>query len=207
MDFRRPVEAVVPGVRGRLLAVLAETSAALNLRTTARLAGVSPAQASRVLPDLVAQGMVERTEVPPSALFSLVEEHVASRLVRALTRSRETALAQMGMLAGRMDPPPVSVVVYGSFARGEADEASDLDVVVIRPEGVVEDGDGWATSVDDWRSAVRRLTGNSVEVLEIGEAEVPRRLRQPTALWRDLLRDGIPVHGPSLDALAGAPRG
>ncbi|MEI2700729.1 MAG: helix-turn-helix domain-containing protein [Microthrixaceae bacterium] len=43
----------MPGAQGRVLAVLAETTAELNLRTIAQLAGVSQAQTSRLLPDLV----------------------------------------------------------------------------------------------------------------------------------------------------------
>ena len=50
LDFVHPVEAVIPGAQGRVLAVLAETTAELNLRTVARLAGVSVAQVSRVMP-------------------------------------------------------------------------------------------------------------------------------------------------------------
>lgn len=62
--FVRPIEAIVPGAQGRVLAVLAETTAELNLRTIAQLAGISQAQASRLMPDLVALGVVERREVP-----------------------------------------------------------------------------------------------------------------------------------------------
>ncbi|MBI2167891.1 MAG: helix-turn-helix domain-containing protein, partial [Actinobacteria bacterium] len=65
MDFVRPIEAMLAGARGRVLAVLAETTAELNLRTIAQLAGVSQAQASRVLPGMVELGVVERREVPP----------------------------------------------------------------------------------------------------------------------------------------------
>ncbi len=129
MDFQRPVEAVIPGVQGRILAVLAETTAELNLRTIARLADVSPARASRLLPELVALGLVARREAPPSALFVLVEDNVASRAVRALSRSRDTVLEELGNLAQQMDPMPASAIVFGSFARGAAHAASDVDVV------------------------------------------------------------------------------
>lgn len=203
MDFLRPVEAVIPGVQGRILAVLAESTAALNLRTTARLADVSPAQASRVLPKLVALGLVERREAPPSALFALVEDHVAVRTVRALSRSRETVLAELATLAHTMDPPPVSAVVFGSFARGQADEASDLDIVLVRPAGLDEDDEPWVSSAEAWRTAARRLTGNTIQVLEIGEADVARRLRRPNSLWADVVRDGVTVYGSPLEALAG----
>ncbi|WP_419943863.1 helix-turn-helix domain-containing protein [Candidatus Poriferisodalis sp.] len=70
MDFVHPVSSVIPGAQGQVLAVLAETSAELNLRTVARLAGVSASQASRVIPGLVDLGLVERREVPPSTMGS-----------------------------------------------------------------------------------------------------------------------------------------
>jgi hypothetical protein len=41
-------------------------------------------------------GVVERREVPSSSLFRLVPEHVDSRLILALTRSRETVLDALG---------------------------------------------------------------------------------------------------------------
>lgn len=206
VDFRRPVEAVIPGVQGRILAVLAETTAELNLRTIARLSGVSPAQASRVLPELVTLGLVERREAPPSALFALVEGNVAGRLVRVLSRSRETALGELGALAGRMDPSPVSAIVFGSLARGEADALSDVDVVLVRPAGVDGDDEPWVSSADGWRASARRLVGNSVNVIEIDEIELARRLRRPRALWADVLREGVVVYGASLEALRGQRR-
>jgi DNA-binding transcriptional ArsR family regulator len=85
VDFRRPVHAVIPGVQGRILAVLAETTAELNLRTIARLADVSPAQASRVLPQLVKLGLVKSREAPPSALFTLINDNIAARAMLGLT--------------------------------------------------------------------------------------------------------------------------
>lgn len=203
MDFRHPVEAVIPGVQGRILAVLAETTAELNLRTVARLAGVSPAQASRVLPDLVRLGLVERQEAPPSALFSLVDDNIASRAVRALSRSRDAVLEELGAVAGSLDPVPASVIVFGSFARGEADESSDLDVLFVRPPDVGEEDDHWATAVEGWRTAVRRLTGNRVQVLEVDHRDISRCLRSPKPLWVDVMRDGITVYGASIEHLRG----
>lgn len=203
MDFRRPIQAVIPGAQGRILAVLAETTADLNLRTVARLAGVSPAQASRVLPYLVQLGIVERRDVPPSALFRLVDDNVASRLVRALSRTRETALDELARKAEALDPTPVSIIVFGSFARGNADVDSDLDAVVVRPRGVSDDDDRWARAVEDWRQFARRVTGNRVEVLEAAEDDIGRLLRSRKPLWADVARDGVVVHGAPLDDLRG----
>lgn len=190
-------------MQGRILAVLAETTAELNLRTIARLSGASPAQASRVLPELVALGLVERREAPPSALFLLIEDNVAGRLVRALSRSRDKVLGELGALAGQMDPTPVSAIVFGSLARGEADALSDVDLVLVRPAGVDEDDEPWASSAEGWRTSARRLTGNPVQVMEIDETEIARRLRRPNALWANVLREGVVVHGLSLESIRG----
>lgn len=201
MDFVRPIEAIVPGAQGRVLAVLAETTAELNLRTIAQLAGISQAQASRLLPDLVALGVIERREVPPASLFRLVPEHVASRALLALARSTDTVLDEMGRLAGALPQQPVSVIVFGSFSRREAAADSDIDVVVVRPAEVGEDDDAWSASLEAWRRDVRRLTGNPVEVLEVGEDEAATKLAGRTQVWADIRRDGRVVHGLGLDEL------
>jgi predicted nucleotidyltransferase len=204
MDFARPVQAVIPGAQGRILAVLVETSAELNLRALARLSGVSLAQASRVLPGLVLLGMVERREVPPAALFRVVPDHVAVRAVMDLSRARDVLLGELGRLAANLSPPLVSVIVFGSLARGEAGIESDIDVVVVRRAEVAEDSEPWRHEVEAWRRVVRRLSGNAVELVEVGEGEVGRLLRSRRPLWREVVRDGIVVYGTPLTELRAA---
>ena len=198
----RPVQALIPGVQGRILAVLAGTTAELNLRTVAELAGVSIAQASRVLPELVALGVVERRDVPPSALFRWVPEHVAARAIGLLRDARQVIFDDMASHAGEIEPPPVSVVVFGSVATGTAEASSDLDVLVVRPSGVSVDDDRWRDSLDRWVGRVRRSSGNAVQLLEESEPDARRRLRGSTPLWGDIRREGVAVFGLSCDDLA-----
>jgi len=201
VDFTRSIEAVVPGVQGRILGVLAETTAELNLRTVARLADVSAAQASRVLPELVELGLVERREAPPSALFRLVREHVAASCVLALADVREQLVVEMGHIADTLPVVPVSVIIFGSFARGEADRFSDIDTVLVRPADLEESDEDWAASVDRWRELVGRASGNRVEVLEVPEHVIERRLRSGRGVWREIRQDGIVVAGSGLGEL------
>ncbi len=206
MDFVRPVEAVIPGTQGRVLAVLAETTAELNLTTVARLADVSPAQASRVLPVLVELGLVERREVPPSSLFCLNRKHVAATAIVDLARSRDSVLERIGVVARELTVPPTSVVIFGSLARREADRESDIDALIVRPDGVDPDDESWLAGVEHWRSAVRMITGNPVEVIEVGQADVSEKLAGQQSLWESIGRDGVVVHGATLDELRGAIR-
>jgi predicted nucleotidyltransferase len=154
-----------------------------------------------VLPGLVELGLVERREVPPSALFRLVTENIAARFVRELARARQAVLDELGRMAAELSPSPVSVIVFGSFARGEADSRSDIDVVVVRRASVPEDHEGWTAAVEQWRSDARRLTGNPVEVIEVDESEIGPLLRGRRALWQDVARDGTVVFGHDLAVL------
>lgn len=201
MDIARPVQAVVPGAQGRILAVLAETSAELNLRTIARLSGVSLAHTSRVLPVLVELGIVERREAPPSALFRFVAENVASQAITALTRTRQSVLDELGRAAGALASAPVSIIVFGSVARGDASSDSDIDVVVVRPLVVDEDDVGWRRGIDTWCEQARRLSGNRVDMLEVGEGDIGSRLRSKRPVWMDIRRDGVVVYGRQFDDL------
>ena len=201
MDFVDPVGAVIPGAQGRVLAVLAETSAELNLRTIARLANVSPAQASRVMPGLVELGLVERREVPPSSLFQLNAENEAARAVVRLARLRDSVLERIGAAAGRLPCPPASVIVFGSFARREADRHSDIDVVIVRPDDVDADDDRWTASLDRWSATVRAISGNDVEVIETAAAEAAAKLSSGGPLWEEIARDGVVLSGATLNEL------
>jgi predicted nucleotidyltransferase len=205
MDFVRPVEAVVGGAQGRLLNVLVQITAPLSLRRLASLAGVSPAQASRVMPRLVELGIVDRYEVPPASQFVLARENVAARILIALANLHSTALRQIGEAAAAIAPAPVSVIVFGSFARGEADAESDIDVMVVRPDDVDEDDeddDRWSDALDIWRRHVSAVSGNRVEMIEVTGSEARRKFRGRSELWRDIEREGIVVYGRSIDALA-----
>jgi predicted nucleotidyltransferase len=202
MDFVRPVEAVIPGAQGRILSVLVKITAPLNLRTLARLASVSPAQASRVMPGLVDLGIVERYEVPPSSQFLLARSNVAAQAVIELSRSQETASERIGLAAAAMATTPESLIIFGSFARGEAGVDSDIDVVVVRPDSIDEDDDDWATALEAWRDEARAITGNTVEVIEVSLSDAGSKLRGRTEFWRNVRRDGVVVQGLSIDQLA-----
>jgi predicted nucleotidyltransferase len=192
---------VIPGAQGRILAVLVETSGELNLRALARLSGVSLAQASRILPALVSLGMVERREAPPSALFRLVRDQVAVRAVLSLARARDVMLDELGRSAGKLSPPPVSVIVFGSLARRDAGVDSDVDVVIVRSGGVGEDDSDWRHAVEGWRQAARRVSGSAIDVVEASETDIGRLLRSRRPMWRDVVRDGVVVYGAALSDL------
>lgn len=103
----------------------------------------------------------------------------------------------------RRIPPPASLVVFGSFARGEAGAESYIDVIAVRAAGVDSDNDGWTESLGRWTDRARRALGNPVHVVEVAAEEVPALFGRPgPSVWQDASRDGIAIAGDPLEKLA-----
>ena len=206
VDYTHPVEALVPGVQGRVLAVLARTGSELTMRGVAELAGVSPQQASVVLGRLVELGVVERRDVPPVALVRLVKENLAAQAVLAVARLRQGAIERLKALAARIEPAPASLVVFGSFARGEAGTHSDVDVLAVRPSPLSANAyDGWTDSLGLWVDLATRALGNPVNLVEASVEDFPRLLSaEAPSFWTDVAHHGIVLVGASLGDLAPA---
>ncbi|MPY95554.1 MAG: hypothetical protein GEV08_21600 [Acidimicrobiia bacterium] len=208
VDFRRPVEALIPGVQGAVARRprwdhgATEPAHAGEAGRREPSAGLAP-----LLPNLVELGLVERTDVPPSALFRLVDGHLGAELVRQLASLRRTALARLGQLAGGMEPASAGCVVFGSMATGEAEAGSDIDVLLVRRDKVDEDDERWHAALERFRVAGRELTGNPISVLEVSQGQLTKRLGSGEPLWRDIAKHGLVVHGPPLPATADLSRG
>ena len=206
VDYSHPLEALVPGVQGRVLAVLARTGTELTMRGVAQLAGVSPQQASVVLGRLVELGVVERRDVPPVALVRLAKENLAAQAVLAVARLRQEAIERLRALAARIEPAPASLVIFGSFARGEAGTHSDVDVLAVRPSPLSGNAyDGWTDSLGRWVDLATRVVGNPVNLVEVSVEELPGLLsREAPSLWADIAHEGIVLVGSTLADLAPA---
>lgn len=203
MDFVRPVEAVIPGVQGRVLGVLARTEAELTMRKVASLAGVSTNRAVTVLNHLVDLGLVQRRDAGSAALVRLARDNEAAQAVVGLNDLSDRVIERLRAAASDITPAPASLVLFGSFARREADAASDIDVLAVRPAGVADDDDAWLATLGRWAAHARAVTGNPVNVIDRSVDDLPRLLRRRDTVWREILRDGTWVAGKRLDALVG----
>lgn len=202
MDLCHPLTALIPGVQGRVLAVLTGTDAELTGRTVASLASSSPAQTLRVLNRLVDLGVVERRDVPPAALFRLVPDNLVADALLGISQLRDVLISHMGRIADVIEPAPVSITVFGSFARGDADADSDIDVLVVRPEDVEQYSEPWESSLAAWRERVARTAGNSVEILEESDDQARQALTgRRQGVWDDIRTEGVHVAGKSLSDL------
>lgn len=203
MDFRTPVETVIPGATGRLLAALARVDAELPVSTLARVAGVGRTRASGLISELYNLGLIDRREIGRTTMVRLARDNAAGELLDRLGHLQELVMDRLRLMATEFDPAPLSLVVFGSFARGEATADSDIDVLAVRSEDA--DSDSWAAAIAAFSTKVRRLTGNPVQVLDYDLNELRRRAspraKTGRAFWKALGRDSVVLAGVGINEL------
>jgi predicted nucleotidyltransferase len=199
VDYRHPIEALIPDAQGRILAALTRTDAEVSLRSLAQLSEVSATHVSRVMPRLVDLGVVQRRDVGGAALFRLAERSLAARWLRALAGARDQLITELRTSTELLVPRPRNVTLFGSLARGEADAGSDLDLLVVAPGDL--DDPQWRSSLSFWQAQIAELAGNPINLIEVDHADAIRHLRGPRGLWRAALTEGIPLAGEALAKL------
>ncbi|MGH3658473.1 MAG: nucleotidyltransferase domain-containing protein [Micromonosporaceae bacterium] len=198
MDLHHPLAVVTPTVDGDVLAVLAGADAAFTGREVHRLVGrYSEAGVRNVLGRLVEQGVVVVERVGPSYSYRLNRDHLAAPHIIALARLRAELLGRLRARLAAWDPPPVFAALFGSAARGDMVASSDIDVLIVRPDGIDPDDGRWAAQRDALVADVTRWTGNDTRSLEYGDGEARRALRRGEPVLRAVREEGIPLAGPS----------
>ena len=204
MDVSNPLSCVVPSAHGPVLAVLAGTTTPLTGRRISELSHphVSQSRVARILRELTAAGLVERTSAGSASLFVLNREHLAAGAVETLATLRQQLWARIAEHSGAWSRPPVAVVIYGSTARGDGNTASDIDLLVVRPSAVDDDDPAWHDALTDLASRVERWTGNPCEVLDRSGTELAAMAADGERLLTEIRRDGRAIVG----SLATVPR-
>lgn len=94
------------------------------------------------------------------------------------------------LLEARFGERLVGLRLFGSYARGDADESSDIDVsVIVQHLTERERTEAIDLALDAWR--VERSTG-PLSPLVWSEAELEDRVRAELRIARDILAEGIP---------------
>jgi predicted nucleotidyltransferase len=197
MDLTSPAAAALPVLRARVLMVLARAEAGLTGRKVASLAERSVAGVAKVLEALVASGLVHRVDAGSASLYTLNRAHLAAPAIELLAQMRAQLFSRMGASIADFTHPPLSAILFGSAARGDGDEKSDIDLLLVRPPTVDEDDEAWAADVERLGADVLAWTGNALHVVEYDPHEVaadaPGR-----AFLAEVEAEGVPLYGTDL---------
>ena len=179
--------------------VLAGTTQALTGRQVARLASEGSQQGIwKALNRLVDEGVVEREEAGSSALYTLNREHLAAPAIELLTNLRGDLLERLRRTFGNWEIRPMHVSMFGSAARGDGDTDSDIDLFIVRPEGMDVEDATWRDQLDKLADSVRRWTGNHAGIVELSAGDLVELRRRRPPVLDELDADAITLAGPDV---------
>jgi predicted nucleotidyltransferase len=193
VDYVQPVEALIPGAQGKILAACLRAGEPLTMRALARLAGVSANQATVVFDHLEELGLVQRQPAGRALLVTLVDESPIVDALRAVADLRARTLIKWRESARDLRPRPATLVVYGSWARGEARPGSDVDVLVMLPADLpADDEDDYREQLARWCTYAGRVAGLPVAPLVVASDELNAMSPELVA---QITRDGVLIVG------------
>jgi predicted nucleotidyltransferase len=221
MDLSDPTRAITPTLDGAVLAVLATAGKPLSVGQVAEAAvRGSEIGIRRCLSRLVDQGLVRATLMGRNHVFELNREHVAADAAVLLAGLRSATWDRLKDELRSWRPWPLYAAVFGSAARGDGNEASDIDVLLVhppfpgekRPTGLsaglsaqvtdalgaavlASEGTGaavrWEEQVDRLRERVHAWTGNHAQVVDLTFHEWRRPPPGHRPLLANVEKDGI----------------
>lgn len=183
MDVSLPISSVIPSLDGPVLAVLAGTSRPVGLSEVRRLSDGrrSVAGIRKVLLRLVETGIVHA--VPGG--YILNREHIAAPAIEQLARLHGELADRIRRALVEWDGEVLLAGMFGSAARRDGDEQSDIDLLV------VSDSPGLDELADTLAERILRWTGNDAQVIAKSSPDIQllRRGGEPIVLeWeRDLI--------------------
>ncbi len=193
MRFGEAFGGLFPGARGAALATLLRTGAGLTGRQVHTLVRdeFSLWSVQQALTDLAHLGVVEVRPVGRANVYTINEAHYATPPLRKLL---DPFAALKRAVSDTIAAEDLTVILFGSVARGDANADSDIDLAVLAPQG-------WSGRTD-LEDAVRAYLGNDCDVLTFSPEEFARlAISGEEPVVRDILTDGIVLLGaiPRLD--------
>lgn len=177
--------------------VLLKNREGITGRSLASLLGVSTFKMHYVLKFLVAQGVLTETVVGRSHLYRIHRDHIlVQEVFLPLFRFQEDLFTNLGKdLMRSLKPKPITIILYGSVARGEEKPNSDLDLFLIYKEPT---GSGPVSENNLMMEKITRKYGNVVTLRRGVLSEVKERHLARDELIRNIFKEGIVLAGLSL---------
>ena len=203
MDLARPIRSVVPSLDGPVLVVLAGTTTPLAGREVARLVGTgSRPGVQRVLTRLAAEGVIHAERRSRAVYYSGNRDHLAWPAVEVLAGLRAELLRRLTDLIGTWRGRSLTAAVFGSLARGDGNEESDVDLLLVRPDDLAPDRlAAWEAQVEHLVAAVHAWTGNPAQPYDISLGELREHVAADEPVVASWRREALTLVGRNVASL------
>jgi predicted nucleotidyltransferase len=184
--LNEPFGGLIHGARGAVLSTLLRTDARLTGRQVHALVGDRHSlwSVQEALKAWVQLGVVHTEIIGRAIVHAINEDHYAVAPLRSLLDPIAALTKTAAQIAGE---DVEAVIVFGSVARGDAQEESDIDLAVIAQSG----WDGRVALED----AVRKRLGNDCDVLVFTAKEFTSLAAAHEPVVDKILGDGVPLIG------------
>ena len=188
MQLHNPLRAICPTLEADVLVALADghpSTPGELVRERAIQASVSGAR--RCLERLEENGVVVATHVGNRTKFALNPRHMLADLVIQAAKGTDLFIEFLSQRIGLWPLSPLQVTLFGSAARGDMGNRSDIDLLFIIPDGASDD---LYERIADLAVEAYGLTGNDVRPMTYEAAEV-----HVAPIFDSITSDGIHVYG------------
>ena len=186
-------EILDPSIRLRIVGLLVSLPEKdFTGREIARLLGVSHSNVQRALRVLVEDGLASKKRTGRADVFWANKDHFTFKALRDLFKvKRELPERIVRDLLSALREPAISISIFGSYARGEADRRSDVDVLVI-----VKDRTELENKIGAIEADFGRRYGVSLSVKVLSPSDLKRKPVPPyvqMAAKEGVLISGVPI--------------
>ena len=194
MKLSNPTDGILTASMTAVLEVMNRIPTARSGRSIASSCqGVSVSQANIVLRRLESIGIVSSIAAPPSKLYSLNSEHLLTQPLLDLVNARERAFGWLSHELASL-PGLISATYFGSVARGEDHELSDLDLLLVFEDHQIPSAD----LVFELGQGFLVRTGNSLGVISKSLSELSPMVTGKSAFMQNVLSEGVVLLGEAL---------
>jgi predicted nucleotidyltransferase len=192
MRFHKPLSDVLGSrIKVDILRLLSRTRSDHTGREIAGIIGYSHNATRSALEDLERSGLVIYRKAGRANLYSLDEHNiVVTDILSSAFLVEGGLLGEVASIISRwMGRDLSSILLFGSVARGEESQGSDIDVVVVLKDGT--DPTGREEAIADASVEVVRRFGNKLSPILVTESEFERKRRSQKGLWHDIALEGV----------------
>lgn len=187
----------------KILRFLVKSQAQLNGREIAKNVGLSHVKVHTALKDLTTHGIVNMRAVGNSLMYWLNEEHFLVKEIIRPAFEKERGIFQhiARLILKTANPPrPLSIILFGSFAKGNALADSDIDVVIVYPQA--KNKSLIAKELSEAEKKVTLLFGNRLSYVSLALDEFQKKLNKKDAFINEIVRTGKVIYGQNISKLA-----
>ena len=197
MDLGHPISSIAPPLVARVLEVLSGTTRPLAGREIGRIIGEGSANGVwKSLNRLEEQGVVLADHRSRATYYVANREHLAWPAIETLTRLRGALTTRLGREIGDWAVAPLHASIFGSTARGDSDQDSDVDLLLVQPDNLAPaDTEAWDVQIASLRGAVRRWTGNRCQTFVVDTSRLGEHVRAQDTLVSAWISDEVLLCG------------